>query len=135
MKQQAFNTYYKFIRIGILLTTFIFSFVIILLPSCMRKKQRPAFSNTDISTVITRMTEIMVHDITNPPLGARFFSYACLAGYEVVAQNDSKFKSMHDILKDYLQIKKPDSIQSANYQLAALLAMMETAKKCSLRES
>ncbi|HEV8083562.1 MAG TPA: vanadium-dependent haloperoxidase [Chitinophagaceae bacterium] len=129
MKQQASITYYRLNREGILLITFIFSFMIILLPSCVRKKQKPIFSNSNISAVITRMTEIMVHDITNPPLGARFFSYACLAGYEVVSQNDNKFKSMHGILNNYPQIKKPDSIQSANYQLAALLAMMETAKK------
>lgn len=129
MKQQASNTYYKISSVRIFLITPIFSFVIILLSSCIQKKQKPTFSNKDISAVITRMTEIMVHDITNPPLGARFFSYACLAGYEVVSQNDAKFKSMHGILNSYPQIKKPDTVQSANYQLAALLAMMETAKK------
>lgn len=36
----------------------------------------------------------MVHDVTNPALAARFFSYACLAGYEIVSQNDSSCKSM-----------------------------------------
>ncbi|QNF35957.1 phosphatase PAP2 family protein [Adhaeribacter swui] len=74
------------------------------------------------------MTDIMVHDVTNPPLAARFFSYACLAGYEVVAQNDSASPNMHGILNKYPQIEKP-AVTGYSYQLSALLAMMETAKK------
>ncbi|MBD0377693.1 MAG: haloperoxidase, partial [Flavisolibacter sp.] len=92
-------------------------------------KQDVSFSSADISKVITKMTDIMVHDVTNPPLASRFFSYACLAGYEIVAQNDAQFKSMQGVLNDYPILKKPDTIQGYSYQLAALLAMMETAKK------
>ncbi|HEX5025487.1 MAG TPA: vanadium-dependent haloperoxidase [Agriterribacter sp.] len=75
------------------------------------------------------MTELMIHDITNPPLAARFFSYACLAGYEVIVQNDSAFQSMHGILRDYPALKKPDWVHGDNYPLPAILAMLETAKK------
>jgi len=105
------------------------SFVLVLLCSCNANKKTVEFTNKDISNVITYMTEIMVHDITNPPLAARFFSYACLAGYEIVSQNNSAYKTMHGVLNDYPDIKKPDSISNHSYQLAALLAMMETAKK------
>ncbi|MEP7252570.1 MAG: vanadium-dependent haloperoxidase [Ginsengibacter sp.] len=101
----------------------------LLLFSCTQKKQELSLGSKDISEVITRMTEIMLHDITNPPLGARFFSYACLAGYEIVSENDKKFRSMHGVLNDYPKISKPDSMQSADYRLAALLAVIETAKK------
>ncbi|MES2890996.1 MAG: vanadium-dependent haloperoxidase [Bacteroidota bacterium] len=85
--------------------------------------------NRDISNATAQMTEIMVHDITNPPLAARFFSYACLAGYEIVSQNDPAIKSMHGVLNDYPELKKPDSLGKNSYQLAALFAMLETAKK------
>jgi hypothetical protein len=97
--------------------------------SCGRQEQAVAFNSGDIDHVITRMTEIMVHDVTNPPLAARFFSYACLAGYEVVAENDSSIRSMHGMLNDYPEIKKPEGLQRYDYQLSALLAMMETAEK------
>ena len=99
-----------------------------LFQSCKEKKQSIEFKNGEINNIITKMTDIMVHDVTNPPLAARFFSYACLAGYEVVSQKDSSIKSMHGILNDYPQIKKPQT-KNYNYQLSALLAMMETAKK------
>ena len=104
-------------------------FFIFSLSACQQQKKAIQFSSRDINNVITQMTDLMVHDVTNPPLAARFFSYACLAGYEVVAENDSSLKSMHGILKDYPEIKKPKENTNYNYELSAILAMMETAKK------
>lgn len=99
------------------------------LPSCTHPKKAPAASNKNIREVITRMTDIMVHDITNPPLAARFFAYSCLAGYEIVSQNNPRYASMHGRLNGYPAIKKPDSVAQSDYRLAALLAMVETAGK------
>lgn len=86
-------------------------------------------SGRDISRVTARMTDVMVHDVTNPPLAARFFAYACLAGYEVVAQHDSAYASMHGRLNGYPKMERPTSGQEYSYQLSAVLAMLETAKK------
>lgn len=103
--------------------------VVICLGCQSRSEKELTFSSNDISKIVTQMTEIMIHDITNPPLASRFFAYACLAGYEVVAQNSSTYPSMHGRLHEYPDLKKPDSIQGYNFQLTALLAMMETAQK------
>src|SRR6266508_696075 len=129
MKQKTFfkkSTYQRsIIFYVIIIAAFFFLF-----QSCKQeKKQLPQFTSKDISHVIIKMTDLMVHDITNPPLAARFFSYACLAGYEVVSENDSSKRTMHGILNDYPEIKKPVQIKNYDYQLSALLAMMETAKK------
>lgn len=103
---------------------------IFIVASCKQQKESSQkFSNTDISHVMSQMTDIMLHDVTNPPLATRFFSYACLAGYEIISQNDSSFKKMTGILNDYPDIKLPDTISGYSYQLAALLAIIETAKK------
>ncbi|WP_224995602.1 vanadium-dependent haloperoxidase [Cesiribacter sp. SM1] len=104
--------------------------ILLLLIGCKEKAEvQPQFSSRQISEVIARMTDIMVHDVTNPPLAGRFFSYACLAGYEVVAQNDTAYSSMHGVLNGYPQIEKPDTISGYSYELSAILAMLETAKK------
>ena len=104
--------------------------LLVIFTGCKHSKYKePQFGPRDIHQVIEKMTDIMIHDVTNPPLAARFFSYACLAGYEVVVQNDSAFKSMHGLLNQYPPIAKPDTIYGYSYQLAALIAMMETAKK------
>ena len=94
-----------------------------------RPQKQPQLSAAAISQVITQMTEVMIHDITNPPLAARFFSYACLAGYEVVAQHNPSFKSMHGVLNDYPDLKRSDSIQQYDVPLSAVLAILETAQK------
>ncbi len=128
MKQRRSYLFYQLSDLIFNQITIALLFLLFFLPACKQKHQ-PALTNKDISEVITKMTEIMVHDITNPPLGARFFSYTCLAGYEIVSENNAEFKSMHGALNGYPQIRKPDSVRSANYQLAALFAMMETAGK------
>jgi hypothetical protein len=99
----------------------------------------PELSSQAISDIIYQMTDIMVHDVTNPPLASRFFSYACLAGYEVVAQEKSlqqtvaqkeqEYRSMSGTLNEFPVIEKPKELKSYSYQLTALLAMIETAKK------
>lgn len=73
----------------------------------------------DITAMMKSMTYIMVYAVTNPLLASRFFSYASLAGYEVVTQNDPELKCMDGILKGYPVIKKP-AIASYSYKLAAL---------------
>src|SRR6266496_5198622 len=82
----------------------------------------------DIDTVVRRMSDLMVHDVTNPPLAARFFAYSFLAGYKVVAQNNTAVRSMKGILNNYPDIEKP-AIKKYDYQLAALLATIETASR------
>lgn len=101
---------------------------LLLFYSCgLPQKQPRDFDNIDISQVITRMTEVMVHDITSPPLAARFYSYACLAGYEVLAANNDSLQTMRHVLNGYPVIKKNKTLTGYNVKLSALLAMLETA--------
>ncbi len=113
------------------LTRLFISFVIIVLivTGCKQPAQKREFDSKDISIVITRMSDLMVHDVTNPPLAARFFSYACLSGYEIVSQNNPKYKRMYGVLNEYPRLEKPDTLHNYDYRLAALLAVIETAKK------
>ncbi|XHR95115.1 hypothetical protein ACFJIV_33655 [Mucilaginibacter sp. UC70_90] len=82
-----------------------------------------------MSKVVGHMTSVMIHDVTNPPLAARFFAYTCLAGYEVVAENDKQINSMRGVLNQYPDIKHPKQNTGYNYQLSAVLAMFETSAK------
>lgn len=100
------------------------------LGGCAGKAEKELrFTSGHISQVLDKMTDLMVQDVTNPPLAARFFSYACLAGYEVVAQHERTYPSMAGKLNKFPHIAKPDTIRGHHQQLSALLAMMETARK------
>ncbi|RYZ47477.1 MAG: haloperoxidase, partial [Chitinophagaceae bacterium] len=109
---------------------FTIAFILTALLGCKQQKETEGeFGHAELNAVLSQMTDIMMHDVTNPPLATRFFTYTTLAGYEVVAQNMSRVKSMYGVLKDYPHLQKPDTLAGYHYQLAALLAMMETAKK------
>jgi len=100
-----------------------------LMIGCTQPKQEVGINSAQLGKVIEKMTDIMVHDVTNPPLAARFFSYATLSGYDIVARHNKKLKSMHGRLNQYPEIKVPDSISGYAYQLSSVLAIMETAAK------
>jgi hypothetical protein len=102
----------------------ILSAIVLLGLACGKQHKEPRFGSDHISDVITRMTDVMIHDITNPPLAARFFAYACMAGNEVMAP-----QTLHKKINGYPLIKKPDSITNYHTQLTALLAMLLTAQK------
>jgi hypothetical protein len=99
-----------------------------LLAGCRKSEVKTEINPAVIGQVTLQMTDVMVHDVTNPPLSSRFFAYTCLAGYEVVAQNDTAYKTMHGVLNEFPEISKP-AVKEYSYQLASVIAMLETAKK------
>jgi hypothetical protein len=97
--------------------------------SCAKKEAFvPVLQPSDMERVIQQMTDVMIHDITNPPLAARFFAYSCLAAYEVVALNDPAFISLKGKLNEFPELKRPEVTAEINKDIAALLAVYETAK-------
>jgi hypothetical protein len=108
-------------------TLFIAAFIC-MFAACKKSERKSEINPEVIGQVTLQMTDVMVHDVTNPPLSARFFAYTCLAGYEVVAQNDTAYKTMHGVLNEFPEISKP-AVKEYSYQLASVLAMLETAKK------
>ncbi len=96
--------------------------------SC-HKQTTLTLTNQDVSKVTKQVADVMIHDVTNPPLAARFFAYICLAGYEVVSENDKELRTMYGALNGYPAISKPKQVFGYNYQLSAILAMYETAGK------
>lgn len=111
--------------------TYIYCFILLFsLLACQKKPTTNLeVKSQDVSKVITQMTDVMIHDVSNPPLAARFFAYTCLAAHEVLALNDKKVSSMHGKLNEFPKITKPQIEGAYSYELAAVLAMYETAKK------
>ncbi|WP_449437815.1 hypothetical protein [Pedobacter steynii] len=109
-----------------------FSLCVICLAACRNNEKSPELSNKDIAKVVDEMTELMIHDVTNPPLAARFFTYANLAGYEVVVQNDSNCVSMKGILNDYPEIVKPSVPGNILTSSVPSLLQLLRQRKCSL---
>ena len=66
------------------------------------------FSGVQASSLIAKkvwdLTEVMYHDVVNPPAAARFYAYSLLEGYEILSQLD----------------KNEGAIQKANNQNPAI---------------
>lgn len=92
--------------------------------SGVKKNYEPGVDQ--IAGVVNHMTQVMVKDVTNPPLAARFFAYAMLAGYEVVSKNDPSQKTFAGLLNNYPHIPTPP-VKPHSWPLAAVYAMYQTA--------
>ncbi|WP_276090788.1 vanadium-dependent haloperoxidase [Pedobacter sp. JY14-1] len=94
-----------------------------------KEKPDPQLTNKDIAKVLEQMTQLMIHDVSNPPLASRFYAYACISGYTVLALNDSTIVPLKGVLNEYPDVVKPLDSGRYSYQLSAILAMTGTAKK------
>ncbi len=107
-----------------------YAFIVFIFFGCKGTVHHPKeLDGEEIGKITGAMSELMIHDITNPPLAARFFSYTCLAGYQIVSQNDSTFQSLHGLIHDFPDIQIPASLSGYDYRLAAILSMLKTAGK------
>ncbi|MBT31598.1 MAG: haloperoxidase [Thalassobius sp.] len=103
--------------------------ICIYLSGCSSKKDMVIqVPSNEIDKLLEHVTDVMVHDVTNPPLAARFFSYICLSGYEVLSLNSDTYPSMQGSLNTFPTITQPQ-VEGYSVELSALLAMMATAKK------
>jgi len=106
----------------------IFTICLYALFSCKTENTKVDFTGREIDKVLGEMTELMIHDVSNPPLAMRFFSYTCLAGYQVMASHDSTLPHISEHLNGYPSFEKINFMNS-DPQLAAIIAMMEVSKK------
>ncbi|TPG66569.1 vanadium-dependent haloperoxidase [Hymenobacter nivis] len=100
-----------------------------LAPAC----QQPAATAYEpaadrIGWVVDELNELMMHDVTSPPLAARFFAYALLAGHEALAPHDPACPALAGRLRRPLALARP-AATGYSPRLGALLAMLQTAGK------
>src|SRR6266536_1101045 len=102
---------------------FIFS---LLLNSCFAQKKID--HTADIRREVWSITEVLLHDVIDPPAASRFYSYSVLTGYEIVTQLDPSAPRFQDKLNQYPVVKASFEPSSINLQLAALYGILETGK-------
>jgi hypothetical protein len=80
-----------------------------------------------IQQQVYAVTEVLFHDVINPPAAARFYAYTILTGYELASMNNKEMPSFQRKFKEYPVV---DFHASSDYDLsfAALYGMLETAK-------
>jgi len=111
---------------------FVFALFLSLL-SCTKEAKPIVITTDDYHNSIDKLTEVMVHDIFSPPVASRIYSYATIAAYEVIAQNNENYISLSDQLKGLTPTPDPAS-KDINFELAALIAQLEIGKQLIFSE-
>ena len=73
------------------------------------------------------LTMVMVHDVVNPPAASRYYAYALLGAYDLVAQHDPSIVKPGTFIQHYPPAAIPDS-GVYDYRVAAAFSILETGR-------
>ncbi|HEX7906304.1 MAG TPA: vanadium-dependent haloperoxidase [Chitinophagaceae bacterium] len=105
------------------------SFILIFLSSQVVAQVKTMKQNEiSISQQVWSLTEVMYHDVVNPPAAARFYAYSVLTGYEILSQLDSTTPLFQRLLKAYPVFETRTQPLTVNKELAVLYGILETGK-------
>jgi len=99
----------------------------ILLTQAAFAQKLPEKLTKQISSSVFSLSQVMMHDVVNPPAASRYYAYGMLGAYEIVSQNDHTLPSLSTIIKDY----KPIAVTNKNKydpEIAAIYCILETGR-------
>ena len=85
-------------------------------------------ASSQLRTVTFSLSEVMLHDGTNPPAASRFYAYALVAGYETQAVYDGSVPDLYGRANDFPLVVRPVSADSVCVPFAVLWAILETGR-------
>ncbi|HTM91940.1 MAG TPA: hypothetical protein VL095_05950, partial [Flavisolibacter sp.] len=74
------------------------------------------------------LTEVMYHDVVNPPAAARFYAYSVLTGYEILSRLEKDMLLFQRNFKNYPVINAEFNAGKINKELSVLYGIIETGK-------
>lgn len=83
----------------------------------------------DIRLTVNSISDIMIHDVVNPPAASRYYAYVLLGAYEMASQHDKNIPDLSSILKDYRRISIKADKKTYDYRIAALYCILESGKR------
>lgn len=78
---------------------------------------------------VFHLSEVMLHDVANPPAASRFYAYAMLGAYYTATSSGSTIPELSQAFKAAPVIKAPANIKNFNLNFAATYCMLEVGKK------
>ncbi len=91
---------------------------------------KPSLHNfaPDIQQAVFSITLVMIHDVVDPPLASRYYSYCTLGADAIVSKFNKEIPNPTTYIKSFPAITIKEDKSSYNYQLAALYCIYETGK-------
>ena len=75
--------------------------------SCKEAKKDIEVSANELHDAMQKLTDVIVHDIFSPPVASRIYAYPSIAAYEILALNDSTYRSLAGQLRGFESIPAP----------------------------
>jgi PAP2 superfamily len=77
---------------------------------------------------VFHLSEIMLHDVANPPAAGRFYAYAMLGAYETLTAADNKTSLLGKVINQKLLVSRPAPPKELNKTFCSIYAMLEVGK-------
>ena len=103
--------------------------ILLLLPITFFGQTSLKEKDIDVARRVWDLTEVMYHDVVNPPAAARFYAYSVMTGYEILSQLDKSLPSLQYTIKEYPDIQVAAMPVSINSDLAVLFGILETGRQ------
>lgn len=77
---------------------------------------------------VFKLSEVMLHDVANPPAASRFYAYALLGAYEVLVAGGSDLPDISQKFKEKPDFKLPSVFPGFSRSFCAIYTMLEVGK-------
>lgn len=94
--------------------------------SCKEDPKSIAIQPSELHDSMQKLTDIIVHDIFSPPVASRIYAYPSITVYEILALENTKYKSLAGQLTGFTPIPKP--IEEVDYEVAAIDAFLRVGR-------
>ncbi len=72
---------------------------------------------------------VMMHDVTSPPVAARYYAYCMLGAYHIVSMRDTSIPALSAFISSYPSIRLNAAEKKFDHRIAALYCIMETGRQ------
>lgn len=81
-----------------------------------------------VQPAVFSLSMVMMHDVVNPPAACRFYSYAMMSAYSIVAAHNKQLPDASSFIRSYPGIAVHDSGRVYDYRIAAIYSILETGR-------
>lgn len=103
--------------------------LLLLITGCKNNREHIQVNSNQYHSLIDKVMEIMVHDVYSPPVASRIFVYPNIASYEIISQNNKKYKSLNGQINSLNFSEIPEENNNVNKELSALIGYLDVAKE------
>lgn len=108
----------------------ILSCILITLPGLAQRSTDTYPDYLQPDHAIYAVTMVMIHDVTSPPVAARYYAYCMLGAYNIVKAHNESIPALQSLINNYTPDRGLDTANlKYDYRIAAYYSIMETARQ------